>query len=297
MRSAPSTAGRSQTTQAHHAPAAGAALPGSLTPVVLVPTVAADPELLARLLDHHPQVYARPDGLGLAAASPADARSALVGLAETAMRDAGMSLRRGTNSPLRIVCGGLKAGDDDSLEHLIRAHPQIQAIGFLRDGRDAVVESRLDSLRAVAFDGLSSAGRAAAERAAAFHAPRPGSDPGAPAALFCPESLRLHTMRWIASLRGPMRASELLREQARLLRQEDLMVETIRTHAAMCRWLGVAGDAAHVHGAIESGRSALLAAPRPGAWRSLLSEAEKVAFKRMAGELLIELGYAADTRW
>lgn len=297
MRNASSTAGRSLSESVRHAPGPNAAadmLPGGLAPVVIVPTHAAEADILARLLDSHPQVFARSEGLGSSAESVRDVRGAMKSFAESAMREAGMSLRRGAQSPLRIACCGLAEGDVESLESVIRSFPRVQALCVLRDGRDAIVDSRLSTLRARKFDGLSVAARTAAERAAAFLAE---SRAGAPAALFCQESLRLHTMRWIASLRAATRATELLREQARIVRQEDLAQEAIRTHASTCRWLGVAGDSAHIHSAVEGNRRLLDAIPRPGIWRSTLSESDKAAFKRMAGELLIELGYAADTRW
>jgi len=101
----------------------------------------------------------------------------------------------------------------------------------------------------------------------------------------------------ISSLRAPLRAAELLGDRSRVIRTEDLVQETIRTHASLCRWLGVAGDAAHVHIAAEACRSLLAAAPRPGTWRVHMTEADRTAFKRMAGELLVELGYERNTRW
>lgn len=276
------------------AEAAGAALPAELAPVVIIAPPGPESELLLRLLDSHPAIYARAEDT-LDAALPADELGrSLHMMASSAVRDASMSLRRGVACPLRAVCVTIDPRAAEGIDRLARAVPDLRAVCLLRDGRDAIVADRMASLRAGEFGRLSPAARASAVRAAASLA-----DPGAaPSHLFCPESLRLHTSRWIASLRGPLRAMELLGEgSARLIRFEDLLREPTRVHAATCRWLGVAGDAALIHSAVEAGRAQLAAAARPGAWRTHFAESDIIGFKRMAGELLIELGYEQSTQW
>ena len=112
-----------------------------------------------------------------------------------------------------------------------------------------------------------------------------------------PSTLIERTNAWIRTLRAAMRAKELRGDAVKFVRYEDLVLETTRAFAGICRWLGIAGDAAHVHGAIEACRIRLAAAVRPGAWRTKLTEGDRIAFKRIAGELLIELGYEQDLRW
>jgi hypothetical protein len=275
------------------------ALPGSLSPVFIVPAMGCETALLARLLDHHPQVHAPAACVHPEVDTPEAAHAFVAAQAQQAVRDATMSLRRGGQSPLHTFCMTIAPGCDMAIDRLLRAFPSAHTLCPIRDGRDAIIEDRLASLRAGEFAPLSRPACALAAEASAFHSQADLSlaRRSSPSQLFCPESLRLHTMRWIESLRAPMRARELVHGQARFIRHEDLLIETIRTHAATCRWLGVAGDAAHVHSAIEACRPQLAAAQRPGAWRTILSEADKAAFKRMAGELLIELGFAQDTRW
>jgi len=245
------------------------------------------------LLDSHPAVCARSEEPFTSGGTPAELRGAMAAFAIGAAQDASMSLRRGVASPLRVVSALVDPAGSASLEAVMDSLPEARAICLLRDGRDVVVNARLEALRTGTLTGLSPDAKAAAAVAAESLVGR--SD--APAKLFCAESLRLHTMRWIASLRAVFRSQELYPERTRELRYEDVRLEAIGTYAATCRWLGVAGDAAHVHSGVEACRAAIAASPRPGVWRECMNEADRIGFKRMAGELLIELGYEKDTRW
>lgn len=299
MRSNPSSAGRTVISPSVAAEGAAAQLPGGLMPILILPAMGCDTALLTRLLDHHPQVYAPAGSISPRIDSPDEARSLFVSLADEAIREATMSLRRGGQSTLSAFCISLLPESDQSLVSLLHAQPDAPVLCPIRDGRDAIVEERVTELRSGNFERYSPAARAHAARAAASHAGSvsPAACRSTPQSLFCPESLRLHINRWIESLQAPMRTRELIHDRARLIRHEDLVLETTRSHAATCRWLGIAGDSSHVHGAIEASRSQLAAAAKPGNWRRLLSEADKAIFKRMAGELLVELGYVPDTRW
>jgi len=273
--------------------AAVAAFPVNLTPVLILAERGPEAELLVRLLDSHSAVCARSEEPLSSARTGHELRSAMATFAIGASQDASMSLRRGAASPLRVVGSLFDPAGSASLDAVVGSLHEARVICLLRDGRDVVVNARLEALRAGCFTGLSPAAKAIA----AVTAEDLFGRGGAPARLFCAESLRLHTMRWIASLRGVFRSLELLPDRTRVLRYEDLLLETIRSHAAMCRWLGVAGDAARVHSGVEACRGAIAASPRPGAWRQRMSEGDRTGFKRMAGELLIELGYEKDTRW
>ena len=288
MRTAHSSAGRKAAAEQ-----AVEGCPAELSPVLVVASPGLEAELVMRLLDNHPAVHARGDELLNTSRGAEELRSAMLTMATDAVRDASMSLRRGAASPLRAVCAIADPAGVEPIERLLAAVPQSRVLCLIRDGRDAVVSDRVASLRAGRFEGLSAAARREAAKAAAFLM----GGGSAPARLLCAESLRVHTMRWIAGLRAPLRAVELLGERARIVRYEELVQETIRTHAATCRWLGVAGDAAHVHSAIEASRQQLARAERPGMWRSAMSEADVIGFKRMAGELLIELGFVKDRGW
>ena len=272
-------------------------------PVFIVTGLGADPALLERLLDHHPEVHAGCDAPAIEPGAPDALRKTIESLVAGAVREASMSLRLAGRppAPLQFVCAALAPSDQARWEPLLRDFAGARVLSLIRDGRDVIVEQRLASLRPTRHDGLSSAARSYALSAAAFHvgvpSPTQPRASGVPVSLFCPESLRAHTTRWIASLRTPLLAAELLGDRARIVRAEDLITDTIRAHASTCHWLGLAGDAAHIHRAVVSARPQLNAAAHPGLWRAFLSESDITGFKRMAGELLVELGYERGTDW
>ncbi len=288
MRTAHSSVGRAAIQES-----SVAAFPAELSPVIVAASAGVETELQTRLLDSHPAIHARGESLPGGECAPDELRKTMLALAENAVSEASMSLRRGAASPLRVVCAGIDSSSATAVDRVLAALGEVRVLGLIRDGRDVVVAERMAALRSGTFEGLSPAACSRAAAAAAFLCGR-GTEP---ARLFCPESLRVHTMRWIGSLRAAFRAVERVGERARIVRFEDLVQETVRTHAATCRWLGVAADAAHVHSAIEASRSQFARAERPGMWRNAMSEADKTGFKRMAGELLVELGYEQGTRW
>ncbi len=273
-------------------------------PVFVLPGLGVDASLLMRLLDHHPGVRAAEDSPDLKLGPEDSMREAVDSLIASASRDASMSLRhrgegRPASVPLRWVCTRFGAGPRSRLDSLLKAFPSARVLALIRDGRDVIVEQRLASLRASSYDGLSPEARAHAVAAAAFHSAGPGAVSRArvPVNLFCPVSLRVHTNRWIESLRPVHLAAELAGDRAKVIRADDFVAETFRAHASVCVWLGLAGDAADILGAVESARGQVGAATRRGVWREVLSEADIAAFKRMAGELLVELGYEQGTGW
>lgn len=249
------------------------------SPVFFAAAGGADPALLARLLDSHTEIDAHPRALLIhpGAGGTEAAQIAMTEMLEETLEQAAMRVRNGHPTRVRYVGAQLEFTEIESADRLAAAFGDSPLICLLADGRQAVVADRLAQLG----DSLPMCGEPA----------RP------PAPLFDPQTLRRSIMRWVASLRAPFRAVELMGDRVLLLRSEDLDRDTVRTFAGICRWLGVSSEAGRVLAAVESARARRPASDVVPPWRSVFTESDKAAFKRMAGELLIELGYESDTAW
>lgn len=275
MQPGPSRTGRLFNSMQRVSPRAASPTP---SPVFFAAAGGADPALLARLLDSHTEIDAHPRALLIhpGAAGTEAAQTAMAEMLEETMEQAAMRVRNGHPTRVRYVGAQLEFTEIESADRLAAAFGETPLICLLADGRQAVVADRLAQL--------------GAESALAAQ-PAPS-----PRVLFCADSLRRAVMRWISSLRAPFRAAELLGDRVLLVRAEDLDRDSVRTFSGICRWLGVSSEAGRVLAAVESARVRRAAAGVPP-WRSVFTESDKAAFKRMAGELLIELGYEADTAW
>lgn len=276
MQPGPSRTGRLFNSMQRVSPRADSPTP---SPVFFAAAGGADPALLARLLDSHAEIDAHPRALLIhpGTGGTEAAQIAMAEMLEETMEQAAMRVRNGHPTRVRYVGAQLEFTEIESADRLAAAFAEAPLICLLADGRQAVVADRLAQL------GTGS---------------RLGGQPASPpCALFCGDSLRRATMRWISSLRAPLRAAELLGDRVRLVRAEDLDRDTVRTFARICRWLGVSSEAGRVLAAVESARARSGGAAGVPPWRSVFTESDKAAFKRIAGELLIELGYEADTAW
>lgn len=249
------------------------------SPVFFAATGGADPALLARLFDSHVEIDSHPRALLIhpGAAGIEAAQLAMADMLDESAAEAAMRVRNGHPARVRYVGAQLEFTEIESADRLAAAFGDAPLICLLADGRQAVVADRLAEL-----------GEPSPLSNGMARPPRP---------LFCAESLRRAVMRWIASLRAPFRATELMGDRVLLVRAEELESDTVRAFARICRWLGVSSEAGRVLAAVESAHARRPAAADVPHWRSVFTESDKAAFKRMAGELLIELGYEADTSW
>lgn len=251
----------------------------TVMPVFFSASGGADSSLLAGLLDIHPEIDAHPCALLLhpGAGGVASARDALRDMLAESSRDAAMRVRNGLADRVRHVGAQVDLSDAESADCLAAAFPGAPLVCVLGDGRRAIVTERCEQL---ARAGLSwrAGGRS-------------------PTALFDAASLRSAVVRWAGSLRGALRAAELLGERAMILREDELTAETARAFGMVCRWLGVSSEQGRLLAAVQAARARQPERPPAPHWREALSEGNKAEFKRIAGELLVELGFESDLSW
>lgn len=253
----------------------------SAMPLFFAAVGGADASLLAGLLDIHPEIDAHPCALLLHPGPDgvAAARDGLQDMLSESSRVAAMRVRNGLADRVRHVGAQVDLSDMASADCLAAAFPGAPLVCVLGDGRRAIVEERCEQ--------LARAGRPW----------RRGTDGRPPEFLFDASSLRTAVVRWANSLRGARRAAELLGERALILREDELTDDTARAFARVCRWIGVSSEQGRLLAAVQAARARQTDRSTAPDWREALTEADKAGFKRVAGELLIELGFESDLSW
>ncbi|MBX3403938.1 MAG: sulfotransferase [Phycisphaeraceae bacterium] len=253
-------------------------------PVFFAAVGGAEISLLAGLLDIHPEIDAHPFALLLhsGAGGVASAREALRDMLAESSRDAAMRVRNGLADRVRHVGAQVDLSDMESADCLAAAFPGAPLVCVLRDGRRAIVAERCEHLARAGQPWRWGAG---------------GKRGHSPSLLFDEAALRTAVVRWAASLRGAHRAAELLGDRVMILREDELTTDTARAFGRVCRWLGVSSEQGRLLAAVQAARARQTERPIAPDWREALSESDKAAFKRIAGELLVELGFESDLSW
>lgn len=239
----------------------------------------ADPTLLAGLFDIHPEIDTHPSALLLhgGASGVESSRGAMRQMLDESSRVAAMRVRNGHAAGVRHVGTQVDISDIESADRLVAAFPGVPLVCVIGDGRRAVVAERCGQLARAGRPWCAGMSR--------------------PALLFDASSLREAVVRWANSLRGALRAAELLGDRAMILREDELGAETARAFGSVCRWLGVSSEQGRLLAAVQAARARVPAPPPAPHWREAMTEADKAAFKRIAGELLVELGFESDLSW
>jgi hypothetical protein len=196
-------------------------------------------------------------------------------------------------------------------EYLHELFPDARFIYMQRDGRDVVVSDMFLKFRAAhpaMDDDLTLEQVRDIERAKEFHFLRKGY----PTPLFTSETMRFFAGTWVECVSGGLRAKELFGDRFFEVRYERMVEDPIGVVSELYNWLGVDNDPAFVEMIVDrckfenfsDGRPRGLADPAAewrkgviGDWRNYFTEDDKAMFKRMAGGLLVELGYEHNMNW
>lgn len=207
------------------------------------------------------------------------------------------------------------------VEDLFDLFPDARFVYMLRDGRDVVVSDLFLKFRDHAplrdFDLPLDVAEEVA-RARRFHYPdarghaADAAPDARPVPLFGPRSLEHFTTNWVRCVAGGLRAKELYGDRFYEVRYETMVEHPKRTVTDLYAWLGVEVDEAFIDSVLDrtkfekmaGGRKRGEADPRAewrkgisGDWRNYFTQDDKDRFKRLAGELLIELDYERDLNW
>ena len=186
-----------------------------------------------------------------------------------------MRVRNGLADRVRHVGAQVDLSDAESADCLAAAFPGAPLVCVLGDGRRAIVAERCEQLARAGLP-WRAGGRS-------------------PTALFDAASLRSAVVRWAGSLRG-MPSARSCSANA-MIREDELAAETARAFGMVCRWLGVSSEQGRLLAAVQAARARQPERPPAPHWREALSEGNKAEFKRIAGELLVELGFESDLSW
>lgn len=199
------------------------------------------------------------------------------------------------------------------VEFLHDVFPDARYLYMLRDGRDVVVSDmflkfRDDQLRM--DPDLSLEQVRDIERAREYHY----YGRGKPVPLFTRETMRFFAGNWVECVSGGLRAQELYGAGGGFfqVRYEEMVADSTACVRSVYEWLGVRADEAAVARAVDAckwenfseGRARGEADPKAewrkgisGDWPNFFSQDDKDMFKRIAGGLLVQLGYASDLSW
>ncbi|HNB60659.1 MAG TPA: sulfotransferase [Phycisphaerales bacterium] len=197
------------------------------------------------------------------------------------------------------------------VEYLYDLFPDARFLYMQRDGRDVVVSDMFLMFRngmLGADDDLTLEQARDIERARKFHLEKKGP----PVPLFTPETMRYLAGNWVECVSGGLKAKSLYKDRFYCVRYEDMVADPVACVRNLLSWLEVETTDDFVHGIVEECRFEKFSEGRPrgeadpkaewrkgiiGDWRNYFTEDDKAMFKRMAGGLLVELGYAKDLNW
>lgn len=191
-------------------------------------------------------------------------------------------------------------------DDLHQLFPEAKIICVIRDGRDVCVSHMFHILRREEYQW--------------FRDEQEGHDrrkhfvegEGPPCPLFTPETLSFFAQNWVRSMEGARRAKELCGPRYMDLKYEAMLEDTERVVTQVFEFLGVSTETSIVRRAVEEnsferksggrrpGQADPLAFVRKGIagdWKNYFSDDDKALFKRVAGHMLVELGYEKDLRW
>lgn len=197
------------------------------------------------------------------------------------------------------------------VEFLHELFPDARFIYMQRDGRDVVVSDMFLTFRAGETgleDKMSIEQVRHVVRAREYHIEQKGP----PVPLFSPETMRYFAGNWVECVSGGLKARELYKDQFFEIRYERMVQDPQGLVTDLYRWLGVNDDPVFIADSIDrckfenfsEGRTRGEVDPKAewrkgvvGDWRNYFTEADKDMFKRMAGGLMVELGYEKDLNW
>lgn len=124
--------------------------------------------------------------------------------------------------------------------------------------------------------------------------------------------MRLLTEEWCRAVAGSRRARELYGPNYHEIRYEDMIARPKDTLRGVLEWLGVESTDANLERLLDLGKFERHSGGRlpgqgdngaewrkgiVGDWRNYFGPEQRQAFKAIAGELLVELGYAQNLDW
>lgn len=198
------------------------------------------------------------------------------------------------------------------VEEIATIFPGAKVIHIIRDGRDVAVSAMHHRWNQAEDRGGTT--DATPEQLAKRETYR--RDPGAllktDEGIFADGRLEKNAARWNARVGETAKAGPaLLGADYAEVRYEDLLVRPEKEMGRLLKFLGAGADERTVRGCVDAASFEKLSGGRErgqeaasfyrkgiaGDWRNVFTEENKRAFKAIAGDLLVELGYAEEDDW
>jgi glycosyltransferase involved in cell wall biosynthesis len=200
----------------------------------------------------------------------------------------------------------------DTVREIAQIHPTAKVVQMIRDGRDVAISAKHhvwnQSSEAGGIHHLDAADVATRD---AYRRDPAGF--GARQSIFTAEWLAGTAREWATMIRrSRTNARELLGERYLEVRYEDMLADPVDVTRQVVGFLDADTDPSVIEACVEQasferasrGRrvgderpTEFLRNGRAGQWKDVFTAADRVTFDREAGDVLIELGYEADSSW
>ncbi len=201
----------------------------------------------------------------------------------------------------------------DIVREIAQIHPTAKVVHIIRDGRDVAISARHHvwnrSSDAGGIHDLDAADRATRDA----YRSDPGGFRGSGRSIFSAEWLAGTAREWAEMIRRARAdGRELLEERYLEVHYEEMLADPIACTGRVLGFLDADTEAPAIEACVEGasferatrGRSRgderpteFLRNGLAGQWKDVFTAVDRETFKRVAGDLLIELGYETDAAW
>jgi hypothetical protein len=213
----------------------------------------------------------------------------------------------------RIVGDKTPLTGPNVIQEITRLSPGSRVIHIVRDGRDVAVSSAHHVWnQSIDTGGVHRLDAEKRERRDAYRAD-PDAFVAAGRSIFAPGQLEATAADWAEQTRAALEQGRALGSDAYAeVRYEDMLDSAAPELARLCEFLGAESDRATIARCVELNRfervtkgrrrgeedsTAFLRSGVVGDWRRTFTEEDREAYKAVAGDLLVSLGYETGDDW
>jgi glycosyltransferase involved in cell wall biosynthesis len=203
--------------------------------------------------------------------------------------------------------------DADTVREIAQIHPTAKVVQMIRDGRDVAISARHHVWNRTSEAGGIHHLDAAELQTRDDYRRDPGGFGAGGRSIFTAEWLAGTAREWATMIRrSRTSARELLGQRYSEVRYEDMLANPVDTTRQVLGFLDADTEPSVIEACVgqasfeRASRGRRLGDERPteflrnglaGQWQDVFTDTDRVTFERAAGDVLIELGYEADSSW